>query len=264
VDAWRADVTVRIDLDIGAFIFQLSRASFLFCHRQTDRQTKRVPKVSRAGRGRTSVQSEISDGKRRGKSKKATMGIPEGLSGADQAMDEVNPDPLAAASENASQIAEAHTSESKLNGEQLSKRTYSSQELQKIISQRQVVDMSDEDMDPIEWTVRKVIPIPAEYYWDAVSEEQHDQIPARTKVWHKTISFLCGAQQWTERSVAKPLAASLGLTDSRFDYVVDNMTDEEWEKSRATASARRSQGKKEDLQSKQDVEVGTEVSTSSS
>jgi hypothetical protein len=196
--------------------------------------------------------------------KKATMGIPEGLSGADQAKDEVNPDPLAATSENVTQTADAYTSENN-DVDTLSKRTYSPQELQKVISQRQVVDMSDEDMDPIEWTVRKVFPIPAEYYWDVVSEEQHDQVPTRTKVWHKTISFLCGAHQWTERSVAKPLAASLGLTDSRFDYVVDNMTDEEWEKSRAMTAARRSQGKKEELQSKQDVEVGTtEVSTTSS
>jgi hypothetical protein len=211
---------------------------------------QKVEKVSRAGR---KTEQKGSDNIM---SKKATMMV----SGTDQATDEVNPDPLAAASGNTLQTAEAHTSESK----QLSKRTYSPQELQKIIFQRQAVDMSDEDMDPIEWTVRKVIPIPAEYYWEVVSEEQHDQVPARTKVWHKTISFLCRAQQWTERSVAKPLAASLGLTDSRFDYVVDNMTDEEWEKSREMAAARRSQGKKEALQSKQDVEVGTEVSTSSS
>jgi hypothetical protein len=238
----------------------LSRASFLFCRRRTDEtgpesQSCGVEQQKRSINNKKTTANE-------GKSKKATMGIPEGLSGADQATDEVNPDPLAAASENVSQNAEAHTSESKLNGEELPKR--SPQELQKIISQRQVVDMSDEDMDPIEWTVRKVIPIPAEYYWDAVSEEQHDQVPARTKVWHKTISFLCRAHQWTERSIAKPLASSLGLTDSRFDYVVDNMTDEEWEKSRAMAAARRSQGKKEELQSKHDVEVGTEVSTSSS
>jgi hypothetical protein len=187
-----------------------------------------------------------------------------GLSGADQATDEVNPDPLAALSEDASPIAEVYTSENisdgTLNGEQLPKRTYSPQELQKVISQRQVVDMSDEDMDPIEWTVRKVIPIPAEYYWDMVSEEQHSQVPARTKIWHKTISFLCGAQQWTERSVAKPLAASLGLTGSRFDYVLDNMTDKEWEKSKSMVAERRKRG---ELQSKPDVEVGTEVSTSS-
>jgi hypothetical protein len=186
-----------------------------------------------------------------------------GLSGVDQATDEVNPDPLAALSEDDSPTAEEYTSENKsngkLNGEQLPKRKFSPQELHKVISQRQVVDMSDEDMDPIEWTVRKLIPIPVEYYWNIVSEEQHSQVPARTKIWHKTISFLCGAQQWTERSVAKPLAASMGLTGSRFDYVVDNMTDNEWEKSRARVAERRSQ-----LQSKPDVEVGTEVSTSSS
>jgi hypothetical protein len=187
------------------------------------------------------------------------------LSGADQATDEGNPDPLApTTSENVLPTVEAYTSEKnhdgKLNGEHLSKHTYSPQELQKVISQRQVVDMSDEDMDPIEWTVRKVIPIPAEYYWDVVSEEQHDQVPVRTKFWHRTISLLWGAHQWTERSVAKPLAGFLGLTDSRFDYVVDNMTDKEWEESRETVAARRAQGKKEELQSKQD-EDGTEVST---
>jgi hypothetical protein len=196
------------------------------------------------------------------------MRILDDLEGADQATDEVNPDPLAPTSENASPAAEACIGENnhngKLNGLKLPKHTYSPQELQKVISQRQVVDMSDEDMDPIEWTVRKVIPIPAEFYWDVVPEEQHGQIPVRTKIWHKTIALLWGAHQWTERSVAKPLASALGLTDSRFDYVVDNMTDKEWEESRAMVAARRAQGKKEELQSKQDVEDGTEVSTSSS
>lgn len=186
----------------------------------------------------------------------------EDLSGADQGTDEVNPDPLAAPSENMSSTAEALTSENNDDGNGGEKNTYSPQELQKVISQRQVVDMSDEDMDPIEWTVRKLIPIPAEYYWDMVSEEQHDQVPVRTKVWHKTIAFLSKAHQWTERSISKPLAASLGLTDSRFDYVVDKMTDKEWEESSAMVAARRAQGKKAELQSKQDVESGMEVSTS--
>jgi hypothetical protein len=214
------------------------------------------------------VDQEINVHKRQ-KAKKAKMRIVDELAGADQATDEVNPDPLAPTSENASPTVEASTTENnhdgKLNGgEQLSKHTYSHQELQKVISLRQVVDMSDEDMDPIEWTVRKLIPIPAEYYWDVVSEEQHDQVPVRTKFWHRTIALLSGAHQWTERSVAKPLASALGLTDSRFDYVVDNMTDKEWEESRAMVAARRAQGKKEELQAKQDVEEGTEVSTSSS
>jgi hypothetical protein len=189
--------------------------------------------------------------------------------GIDQATDKINADPLAPVGETVPPTAKACTSENnhdgKLNGEQLSKHTtYSPQELQKVISQRQVVDMSDEDMDPIEWTVRKVIPIPAEYYWDVVSEEQHAQIPVRTKVWHKTIALLWGAHQWTERRVAKPLASALGLTDSRFDYVVENMTDKEWEDSRAMVAARLAQGKNEELQSKQDVEDGTEVFTRSS
>lgn len=44
---------------------------------------------------------------------------------------------------------------------------YTPTRAQEIVRERHQVDMSkNENMDPIEWTVRKLVPIPAVYYWD--------------------------------------------------------------------------------------------------
>ena len=122
---------------------------------------------------------------------------------------------------------------------EIEKRKYSPDELEQILSERQVVDMTDEDMDPIEWTFRKLVPIPAHYYWDLVDEEEKDNIPIKIKVWHKTIASLGAIQQWTDRWIARPVASGLGITSSRFQYVTDNMTEEDWKESRRIVSERK-------------------------
>jgi len=122
---------------------------------------------------------------------------------------------------------------------------YTPGELQRIVSQRHTVSFN-EDMDPIEWTVRKVVPIPAAYYWKSVSVEQHKDVPLKVKVWHKTIAALWGVHQWTDRRIARPVAQGLGLTDSRFDYVTDHMTAEEWERSKEMAAERRAEHEKDE------------------
>jgi hypothetical protein len=47
---------------------------------------------------------------------------------------------------------------------------YSLARAQEIVRERHVVDMSssNEEIDPIEWTVRKLVPIPAKYYWEVL------------------------------------------------------------------------------------------------
>jgi heterodisulfide reductase subunit B len=185
----------------------------------------------------------------------------EDLAGTDQSITDDNTDPLEPTSE---EYNVETNNDGTTNEEQSLKQKYSQEELQKVISQRQVVDMTDEYMDPIEWTVRKVLHIPEAYYWDVILEEQYDQVPVRTKFWHKTIALLNGAHNWTNRSFAKPLASALGLTDSPFDYVVDTMTDKEWKESKEKVAARQVQYKKEEGHSKHDVEDGNEASTISS
>lgn len=124
------------------------------------------------------------------------------------------------------------------------------EQLQRILSEKQPF-VATEDTDPIEWAVRSTIPIPKQYYWDVVKDkEKQNEIPRNIRLWHNTIGSLEQAYNWTERKIAKPLAGSLGLTDSRFDYVTSYMTDEELAESRAKAKEREKQirEKKDDLE----------------
>jgi hypothetical protein len=142
---------------------------------------------------------------------------------------------------------------------------YTQEELRQILSQRHFVDLTDEDMDPIEWMVRKLVPIPNVYYWD-ILEDQHEQseVWVGIRVWHSTISGLCTMGGWIDRRVAQPLARGLGLTESRFDYVTDQMSAEDWQASRREVD-RRKQGREvtenteeEEITSTGDVATGPE------
>lgn len=44
-----------------------------------------------------------------------------------------------------------------------------------ILNECEEADLSDENMDPIEWTVRKVIPIPKHYYWELLASSSSQQ-----------------------------------------------------------------------------------------
>jgi hypothetical protein len=100
--------------------------------------------------------------------------------------------------------------------------------------QLEEVDMNNEDMDALEWIVRKTIPIPKKYYW----ETGNTDLPLRIKAWHQTVGSLSAAVKWIER-VGEPVVAATGITTSRFDYVGSTMTDKQWEKARASARERR-------------------------
>jgi uncharacterized membrane protein len=116
----------------------------------------------------------------------------------------------------------------------------SPRELNELVSQQLVVDMTDEDMDPLEWSVRKLIPIPAHYYWDVIrSPSEEDLIRPAVKRWHRMIAAFDIAYRWTDRSIAQPLAATIGLTDSRFGHVADYMSEEDWARSMRHVNQRR-------------------------
>ena len=62
------------------------------------------------------------------------------------------------------------------------------------------VDMNDPLMDPLEWTVRKFVPI-----W-------------KIKFWHRTVAIL-GKGVKSAESAGEVVANTLGLNGSRYDYV---------------------------------------------
>lgn len=123
-------------------------------------------------------------------------------------------------------------------------KNYSVEEMETILCERQVVDMNDEMMDPIEWTIRTILPIPAAYYWEVFEERTNDEnlqlwkkelytkIPTYIKIWHTTIFTLDNIQNWTNRSIAQPIASMTGLTGSRFYYITDTMTKDDIERSK--------------------------------
>jgi hypothetical protein len=102
------------------------------------------------------------------------------------------------------------------------------------------VDMTTREtsMDPFEWTVRKLISIPKRYYWE-VEDVDPEQLPIRLKLWHRSVAAMGTIVRFTDDRIGKPVAAFLGLTSSRFDYVTSTMTEADWEYSRRTAEQRR-------------------------
>mmetsp|Transcript_31981 Transcript_31981/g.73502 ORF Transcript_31981/g.73502 Transcript_31981/m.73502 type:complete len:133 (-) Transcript_31981:174-572(-) len=124
--------------------------------------------------------------------------------------------------------------------------------------QLEEVDMEDPKMDPLEWSVRKVIPIPKAYFWETGN---HD-LPAKTKLWHRTVGTMANVVKFVDR-IGKPVTDGLGITASRYDYVTSTMTEKQWQKARKTASERklRSQSRSERSMEEGNYEEKTEVST---
>lgn len=100
--------------------------------------------------------------------------------------------------------------------------------------QLEEVDMDDPRMDPLEWTVRKLIPIPKAYFW----ETGNTDLPARTKLWHRTVGAMSRVVQFVDH-VGKPVVDFTGVTTSRYDYVTSTMTDAQKETARRTALERK-------------------------
>jgi hypothetical protein len=139
---------------------------------------------------------------------------------------------------------------------------YSTQEeFYAIVSERYVLQLTpeqDELLDPLERCFRYWIPIPKHYYWqvvaannynirnqsrDTTQETKVDEstivIPRAIRYWHNAIYWGSRILDGLTHKVAEPLASGLGITQSRFAYVLDQMTPEEYEASRARAQQQR-------------------------
>jgi hypothetical protein len=105
---------------------------------------------------------------------------------------------------------------------------HTKEEILQLVRERHVVDTTDDDLlDPLERTVRYLVPIPRTYYWNTdLSAAEQRQIPLLTKAWHQSIATAERLGNWTGRNIGMPLAASLGLTESRIQFVLDQMDEE--------------------------------------
>jgi hypothetical protein len=97
--------------------------------------------------------------------------------------------------------------------------------------------MTDEYLDPFEWTVRKLIPIPKQYYWDNETIVDARLLPTKLKLWHQSVAALGTLVRWTDR-IGKSIVDALGLTLSRFDHVTSTMTERDWDYSRRVVTER--------------------------
>jgi hypothetical protein len=73
--------------------------------------------------------------------------------------------------------------------------------------------MTDEYLDPFEWTLRKLIPIPKQYYWDNETIVDARRLPTKLKLWHQSVAALGTLARSTDR-IGKPIVDALGLTSS--------------------------------------------------
>jgi hypothetical protein len=118
---------------------------------------------------------------------------------------------------------------------------HSAPELCQLLSQRYILQLSPEDdalLDPLERTLRYLIPIPRYYYWEVLTSDSPEaacsiaDIPWSIRLWHNVIGGADYAGTWLNRRVAQPIAAGIGLTGPRFHHVLDSMTAEELQQSR--------------------------------
>eukprot|EP00565_Helicotheca_tamesis_P000584 CAMPEP_0185727484 /NCGR_PEP_ID=MMETSP1171-20130828/3160_1 /TAXON_ID=374046 /ORGANISM="Helicotheca tamensis, Strain CCMP826" /LENGTH=205 /DNA_ID=CAMNT_0028396063 /DNA_START=107 /DNA_END=724 /DNA_ORIENTATION=+ len=133
------------------------------------------------------------------------------------------------------------------NNQSNESKNSSEEEQQQIPIEEQLyeVNMDDPDMDPLEWTVRKLVPIPKAYFW----ETNNTNVSTRTKMWHRTVATLANTARAFE-SAGGVVANVFGLYGSKYDYVTSTMTEEQWEEARKTAQERKKK-RKEYLEKKE-------------
>jgi hypothetical protein len=139
----------------------------------------------------------------------------------------------------------------------------SKEDVLRMLSERHVVQRTpeeDELLDPIERTIRYIVPIPKYYYWDILRTKQEqeqqqqqrdsstntevdsgepsvvsltsDDIPYSIKSWHTIIGMCDYFGTWTNRIIAQPIASYIGLTGPRFHEVLNSMTQQERQQSK--------------------------------
>jgi len=123
--------------------------------------------------------------------------------------------------------------------------------------QLELVDMNDPDMDPMEWSVRHLVPIPKKYYW----ETNNLDLSLRTKLWHRTVSALGSALRCAE-CIGEIVANIVGLNSSSYDYVISTMTPDQWEASRRNAQeirAKRDSYREDKKKTQQELHLAQDV-----
>lgn len=102
------------------------------------------------------------------------------------------------------------------------------------------VDMTNPEMDPLEYAFRKYVPIPRAYFWDTASEanDHNRNLPFGIKLWHRSIYYLGECLRRAE-AAGEVVANVLGLNDGPFDYVTNGMTEDDMARSRAIVDGRR-------------------------
>jgi hypothetical protein len=120
---------------------------------------------------------------------------------------------------------------------------HSAPELCEVLSERYVLQLSPEDdalLDPLERTVRYLIPIPKYYYWDVLRQASNENpesfsiadVPWSVRLWHDAIGSADYTGAWLNQRLAQPIASWMGLTGPRFHEVLNSMTEEELQQSR--------------------------------
>mmetsp|Transcript_22697 Transcript_22697/g.46746 ORF Transcript_22697/g.46746 Transcript_22697/m.46746 type:complete len:225 (-) Transcript_22697:185-859(-) len=101
------------------------------------------------------------------------------------------------------------------------------------------VDLTSPDLDPLEYTFRRLVPIPKVYFWETAdqSNNHHESLPFKIKLWHNTIYYLSLCLKKAEAG-GEIIANIFGLNNSEFDYVMNAMTEEEWRMSRENVERR--------------------------
>jgi hypothetical protein len=102
------------------------------------------------------------------------------------------------------------------------------------------VDMTNPDMDPLEYAFRKYVPIPRAYFWDTASEANGHNVnlPFRIKLWHRSIYY--GGELLRKAEAGGEMIANvLGVNDGPFDYVTSRMTANDMARSRTIVERRR-------------------------
>lgn len=141
------------------------------------------------------------------------------------------------------------------NGQQEQPPPTTKDDVIRMLSERHILQLTpeeDELLDPIERTVRYIIPIPKYYYWDVLKEQSNnskrtaseaspitsDQIPFSIKTWHTIIGICDSIGTWTNAHIAQPIASFTGLTGPRFHEVITSMTPQEIQQSQRIVQER--------------------------
>jgi hypothetical protein len=125
----------------------------------------------------------------------------------------------------------------------------SASELYTLCFERHVLRLTpeeDELLDPIERTIRYLVPIPKQYYWEILGTSPWSwsgtrEVALPIRLWHQTIASCETVGTIVNDYVGQPLAGMMGLTGPRFFEVIDSMTEEEMEESARRVRARAEQ-----------------------